>query len=60
MTERKSTDMPTGLTPSNDTLQEKKREVLMGRGAVGFLAVFAIVAVALYNFIAVYGLIAGT
>ncbi|MDP9840521.1 hypothetical protein J2T09_005308 [Neorhizobium huautlense] len=60
MTERKSAETPTGLTPSNDTPQEKKRKVLLGRGAVGFLAAFAIAAFALYIFIAVYGLIAGT
>ncbi|MGI2034235.1 hypothetical protein ACRQ1B_17770 [Rhizobium panacihumi] len=60
MTKDKSTHTPTGLTPSNDTPQEKRRKVLLGRGAIGFLAVFAIAAFALYIFIAVYGLIAGT
>jgi len=60
VTEYKSADTPTGVTPSTDTPQEKRRKVLMGRGAVGFLAAFAIVAFALYNFFAVHGLIGGT
>lgn len=60
MTEHKSADTPTGLTLSHDTPQEKKRKILMGRGAVGFLAAFASASFALNMFIAVYGLIAGT
>ena len=59
MTEHKSADTPTGLTLSNDNPQEKKRKVLMGRGALGALASFASAAFALYTFIAVYGLITG-
>ncbi|MBW9091828.1 hypothetical protein JNB91_29035 [Rhizobium wenxiniae] len=60
MTERKSADTPTGLTPSIDMPPEKQRKVLMGRGAVGFLEAFAVAAFALYIFIAVYGPVTGT
>jgi len=60
VTGHKCTHTPTGLTPSNDSPQERKRKVVMGRGAVGFLAAFAVAAFALYIFIAVYGPVTGT
>lgn len=60
VTDHKYADTPTDFTPSNDLPREKRRKVLMGRGAVVFLATFAIAAFAPYISIAGCGLISGT
>jgi hypothetical protein len=49
-------DTPTGLSPSADTPEQKKRKVLAGRGLVMLIAGIAIAAFAIYAFIVVYGL----
>lgn len=53
--ETKDKETPTGLSPSADSPEQKKRKLVAGQGLALFIAGFALVAFALYIFIVVYG-----
>ena len=52
----KSDETPTGLAPSADPPDQKRRRILAGRGLVMVVAGVALAAFALYAFAALYGL----
>ncbi|MGK6316764.1 hypothetical protein [Neorhizobium sp. DT-125] len=56
----KDTETPTGLSPSADHPAQKRRKMSAGRGLALFIAGVAAAAFAVYLFVVVYGLIAGT
>ncbi|MCB5203804.1 hypothetical protein LH464_15130 [Neorhizobium sp. T786] len=53
--ETKDKRTPTGLSPSADSPEKKKRKIVAGRGLALFIAGFGLMAFALYLFIVVYG-----
>ncbi|MGK9050955.1 hypothetical protein QTA58_20645 [Neorhizobium sp. CSC1952] len=56
----KDTETPTGLSPSADHPAQKRRKMRAGRGLALFIAGVAAAAFAVYLFVVVYGLVAGT
>ncbi|MDX3977461.1 hypothetical protein [Shinella sp.] len=51
---------PTGLSPSADTPEQKKRKVVAGRGLMMLVAGVALGAFAIYTFIVLYGIMTST
>ena len=51
---------PTGLSPSADPPEQKKRKVVAGRGLMMLIAGVALAAFAIYTFIVLYGIMTST
>ncbi|NSY15064.1 hypothetical protein [Agrobacterium vitis] len=60
MTKFDKTETPTGLAPSADSPEQKRRKLLAGKGLMLFIVGIAALAAFLYVFIAVYGILSST
>ena len=58
MTDNGTNHTPTGLAPSADSGEQKRRKVTAGRGLLMFIAGIAVCAFAIYIFIVLYGIFA--
>jgi hypothetical protein len=53
-------ETPTGLAPSADSPEQKKKKLIAGKGLMLFIAGIAALAAVLYVFIAFYGIYSST
>ncbi|MBW6425359.1 hypothetical protein KX729_28420 [Rhizobium sp. XQZ8] len=56
MTNYGKNETPTGLAPSSDSSEQKKKKLQAGKGLMLFIVGIAALAAFLYVFIAVYGI----